>query len=283
MSLFELNPLLFERIVLEALEEDLGRGGDITSESVIEPDLHGSASIVAREGGRICGMSICEAVFLAVDSNTLFQQHVQDGDDVEPGTCLATVSGNARSLLTAERTALNFLGHLSGIATATRRIVTEIRGTSARIADTRKTTPGLRTLEKYAVRVGGGINHRFGLDDAVLIKDNHIALSKSIESAVKNARTRVGHLVSIEVEVTDVGQLEQAIQAGADVVLLDNMDISALSECVRIAKGQVLLEASGGVTYDNVKAIAETGVDVISIGALTHSSKCLDVAMDMDI
>ncbi len=276
-----LVPLLYEPLVRRALEEDLGRAGDLTSDAVLPPDLPGEAKIVVRRAGRIAGLDVAVATFRLLDGSIQAQKLQTDGEDAEAGAVLATFQGPARSLLTAERTALNFLGRLCGIATATRDLVAVVAPHGAQVVCTRKTTPGLRTLEKYAVRAGGGGNHRFGLDDAVLIKDNHLALAGGIRKAVERARRHVGHLVKIEVEVDSLDQLREALDLGVDVVLLDNMDLDTLREAVRLAKGRALTEASGGIRPGTAAAIAATGVDLLSVGWLTHSAPALDVALDI--
>lgn len=273
--------LLVEPIVRRALEEDLGRAGDITTELTIPAGQCVSARIVARGSGTICGMPMVGRAFSLIDPSLDIQEEISDGTSVSPRTTLATVRGSARSVLTAERVALNFLGHLSGIATATQALVAAIKGTKARIVCTRKTTPGLRVLEKYAVRCGGGFNHRFGLDDAILIKDNHIAAAGGIAAAMERARRGAGHMLKIEIEVDTLDQLEEALAAGADTILLDNMSPEMLRQAVAAAGSRADLEASGGVTLSAVRAIAETGVDYISSGAITHSAASLDVALDL--
>jgi nicotinate-nucleotide pyrophosphorylase (carboxylating) len=263
-----------------AFAEDLGLSGDITTNAVIPADAVSRAVIAARKPGRIAGLPIAEAAFRRLDPSIEFRVAIADGGDAERGAAIAEISGNARAILTAERVALNFLGHLCGIATQTRALVRAIEGTNARVCCTRKTTPGLRAFEKYAVRAGGGVNHRFGLFDAVLIKDNHIAAAGSIGAAIERARQAVGHLVKIEVEVDRLDQLEEALRHKIDAALLDNMSVDQLRRAVAMAGGAIALEASGGVTLDTVRVIAETGVDLISSGALTHSSQALDLGLD---
>lgn len=265
-----------------ALAEDLGLAGDITTNAIIAADSTSRAVIAARKPGRIAGLPLAAAAFRRLDPQIAFRVAVGDGDgeDAEAGTVVAEISGNTRAILTGERVALNFLGHLSGIATQTRAFTDAIRGTGARICCTRKTTPGLRAFEKYAVRMGGGVSHRFGLFDAVLIKDNHIAAAGGIGAAIERARQSIGHLVKIEVEVDRLEQLEEALRYPIDVVLLDNMKLDELREAVAMAAGRVVLEASGGVSLATVRGIAETGVTLISAGALTHSSQTLDVGLD---
>ncbi len=272
--------LLVEPVVRRALEEDLGRAGDITSELVVPAERLARALLVARRPGTIAGLIAAETAFRLVDPSLDFHFELQDGDEANAGMGLATIEGPARSILAAERVALNFVGRLSGIATATSKLVEAVAGTKARIVCTRKTTPGLRLLEKYAVRCGGGFNHRFGLDDAVLIKDNHIVAAGGIAHAVARARAGLGHMAKIEVEVDSLEQLQEALQLGVDTILLDNMGTAELRRAVDMAAGQAVLEASGNVTLDTVRAIAESGVDYISSGAITHSAACLDVALD---
>ena len=269
--------------ISRALAEDLGRAGDITSQSVLPPSATATADLVVREAGVLAGMDLVVAAFKAVDPDISLQVLTQDGAFMDKGSVALKASGSAISILTAERVALNYLGHLSGIASLTRQFVDAVKGTKAAIACTRKTTPGLRALQKYAVRMGGGKNHRFGLDDAVLIKDNHIAVVGGVKAAVLAAKAHVGHLVKIEVEIDRLDQLSEALEAKADVIMLDNMSLADMREAVSRVNGQAVLEASGGVTLDTVRAIAETGVDVISAGFLTHSAKNLDVALDIVI
>jgi nicotinate-nucleotide pyrophosphorylase (carboxylating) len=273
--------LQVEPIVRKALDEDLGRAGDITSELVIPPDQTVSAKLVARKAGVIAGVIAAECAFRLVDSSITFHCELPDGSPCGNGSEVARIDGPARAILTAERVALNFVGHLSGIATATHALVSAMEGTRAKIVDTRKTIPGLRLLEKYAVRCGGGFNHRFGLDDAILIKDNHIAVAGSITEAVRRARAGIAHITKIEVEVDTLPQLEEALSLGVDTILLDNMGLDDLCRAVALAKGRALLEASGGVGLATVRGIAETGVDYISCGAITHSAPSLDVALDL--
>jgi nicotinate-nucleotide pyrophosphorylase (carboxylating) len=270
-----------------ALAEDLGLAGDITTDAIIAPDSVSRAVIATRRAGRIAGLPLAEAAFRRLDPAAEFRVLIGDGEDAAAGAVIAEVSGKTRALLTAERVALNYLGHLSGIATATRAFAEAIEGTGARICCTRKTTPGLRAFEKYAVRMGGGVNHRFGLFDAVLIKDNHVAAAGGIGAAIERARQGAGHLVKIEVEVDRLEQLEEALRYPIDVVLLDNMSLDDLRVAVAMAerravleRPRVALEASGGVSLATVRGIAETGVNLISAGALTHSSGTLDVGLD---
>ncbi|CAN5387302.1 carboxylating nicotinate-nucleotide diphosphorylase [soil metagenome] len=273
--------ILVENLLRTALAEDLGRAGDLTTAATIPGDHRSSGAVIAREPGRIAGLEPSTRVFGMVSSAVTVDRAVADGEDVEAGTVLAAVSGPTRALLVGERTCLNLLGRLSGIATATADMVRRVEGTGARIVDTRKTTPGLRALEKYAVRCGGGVNHRFGLDDAVLIKDNHIAAVGSVSAAIERVRSNVGHLVSVEVEVDTLDQLAEALQAGVDAVLCDNMPLDMLRAAVKMVDGRCTVEASGGITPDTVRSVAETGVDLISAGFLTHSVRQLDVAFDL--
>jgi nicotinate-nucleotide pyrophosphorylase (carboxylating) len=274
------HALLVEPIVRRALEEDLGRAGDITSDLTIPENARSKAVLVARKGGTISGVVIADCAFRLVDAALSFDVKVPDGSSVQADSVLAVIEGSSRSLLTGERVALNFLGHLSGIATETRSLVDAVAGTKARIVCTRKTTPGLRLLEKYAVRCGGGFNHRFGLDDAVLIKDNHLLACGGIQQAVERVRAGVGHMTRIELEVDSLAQLEQALALGVDTILLDNMTPEDLSRAVAMTDGRAKLEASGNITLATVRAVAESGVDYISSGAVTHSAPSLDVALD---
>jgi nicotinate-nucleotide pyrophosphorylase (carboxylating) len=276
-----MNRLLWEPIVRNALLEDLGRAGDVTSDATIPADRQATAAVVARADGVIAGLDMSLAAFIMFDPTVVCEAHVGDGDRVKKGDRIATVNGAARSLLTAERTCLNLLGHLSGIASTTRTVVDLVAPHGATVVDTRKTTPGLRALEKYAVKCGGGGNHRFGLDDAVLIKDNHVAVAGGIAAAVNAARAHAGHLVKIEVEVDGLAQLDEALALGVDVVMLDNFSLDLMREGVKRAKGKAIIEASGGIRPDTAEAIAATGVDLLSLGWLTHSSPNLDVALDI--
>ncbi|CAO3439811.1 carboxylating nicotinate-nucleotide diphosphorylase [Azospirillum endophyticum] len=276
-----LHPLTVEPIVRAALAEDLGRAGDITTDSIIPADAVATARIAARKDGRVAGLEAALIAFRLLDPGMSVSVERSDGDDVPPGGTIATLTGKARALLTAERTALNLMGRLSGIATATRTLVREVEGTKARIVCTRKTTPGLRVLEKHAVKLGGGFNHRFGLDDAVLIKDNHIAVAGGVRPAVERVRAAIGHMVKVEVEVDTLDQLDELLGMPVDVVLLDNMDPDTLRRAVRMVDGRLLTEASGNVTLATVRAIAEAGVDMISCGWLTHSATNLDLGLDM--
>ena len=272
---------LVDDLLRRALAEDLGQAGDRTSDAIFPADHASTGAIVARQAGRVAGLGLSTGVFALLAAESKVALTAADGDDVAAATTLATVSGPTRALLAGERTCLNLLGRLCGIATATADMVRRVEGTGAAIVDTRKTTPGLRAVEKYAVRCGGGANHRFGLDDAVLIKDNHIAAAGSVATAVTRVRQRVGHLVAIEVEVDDLEQLAEALDAGVDAVLCDNMPIDLLRRAVEVVGGRVPVEASGGITPATVRAVAETGVDLISAGFLTHSVRQLDVAFDL--
>lgn len=275
-----LNPLLVQEAVRAALLEDLGRAGDITTQSTIPSGVTSIANFNAREHGVIAGLDFAREAFRTVDAHVKFEASTIDSSTVAPKQIIASVKGASCSLLSAERVALNYLCRLSGIASLTAQYVAEVAHTKAKIADTRKTTPGLRAFEKYAVRCGGGTNHRFGLDDAVMIKDNHIIAAGGIANALRSAKSAVGHLVKIEIEVDRLEQLELVLKEGADVVLLDNMPLPMLREAVEMVGNKMLCEASGGVNLGTVKAIAETGVDIISVGALTHSAKVFDVGLD---
>lgn len=278
----KLPPLLVERAVAAALEEDLGTAGDITTDAIVPAAAKGEAAIVVRQAGVVAGLDLAEAAFRTLDPETRFVRIVEDGAKVAAGTTIASISAKASALLTGERTALNFLNRLSGIATLTAAYVKAVEGTGARIACTRKTTPSLRVFEKYAVRAGGGVNHRFGLYDAVLVKDNHIAAAGSLAEALAGFRSRSGNLakVKIEVEVDTLDQLEEALRFPIDAVLLDNMDVETLRKAVNLVAGRIVTEASGGVTLETVGEIAATGVDVISVGALTHSPRSLDSSLE---
>ena len=267
-----------DRVVAAALAEDVG-AGDVTTEAIIDADALGTGELLVKEPGVVSGLNAVEAVFLALDPDVQFEALVEDGTFVEDMTVVAVVTGPLRAILTGERVALNFLGRLSGIATLTRSYVDAVAGTDVAILDTRKTTPGLRLLEKHAVACGGGRNHRFGLDDAVLVKDNHLAAAGSVLGAVE--RLRLATDLPIEVECDTLAQVSEALAARVDAILLDNMPPNELIEAVALAQGRARLEASGGVTLANVRAIAETGVDEISIGALTHSARSLDVSLEL--
>lgn len=275
--------LLFEKSVKEALLEDLGRAGDITSEAILNKNIKIEATLVARKCGVLCGTATALTAFQLIDPEIKYDNILIDTALVNSGDIIARINGSATSILAAERVALNFLGHLSGISTLTAKYVSQISHTHAKICDTRKTTPNLRALEKYAVACGGGVNHRFGLDDAILIKDNHIAVAGGVAAALRAAKQKIGHLVKIEIEVDTLDQLHEALSEGVDVVLLDNMSIPQLAEAVRMINKQALSEASGGISLDTVAAVAETGVNLISVGALTHSAPVLDVGLDIHI
>ncbi len=281
MKVAPLPDLLVDPVVRAALAEDLGRAGDITSEACVAPEARLAVQFAARAPGVVAGLDCARLALAAMDGAISFSAQRRDGDAVEAGEVLARAQGNARAILAAERTALNLMGRLSGVATLTRAYVQAVEGTGAAIVDTRKTTPGLRLLEKYAVRCGGGVNHRFGLDDAILIKDNHVAAAGGVAEALRRAKAVAGHLVKIEVEVDSLDQFDEAVAAGPDVIMLDNFGLDDLREAVRRAQGRVRLEASGGVNLASVRAIAETGVDVISVGALTHSAAVLDIGLDV--
>ena len=271
---------LVDAAVRAALDEDLGIAGDITTQATVASGAPAEAAIAARKPGVIAGLALAEAAFRALDRNVVFTIETEDGAAASAGGVIARISGDARAILSAERVALNFLGRLSGIATQTRLYVDAIAGTNAKIVDTRKTTPGLRAFEKYAVRCGGGHNHRVGLFDAVLIKDNHIIAAGGIAAAIRSARAAAGHMTKIEVEVDTLEQLQIALREKVDCVLLDNMKPAALADAVKIVSGRCLTEASGGVNLDTVRDIAATGVDLISVGALTHSAPVLDLGLD---
>lgn len=283
VSLPVLDALLVEDAVRAALREDLGRAGDITSMATIPAGRIATATISARKAGVLAGLPLARAAFRLMDPEISFTAHLADGAALTPGALVARISGDARAVLSAERVALNFLGRMSGIASLTAAYVSAIAHTRARIVDTRKTTPGLRAFEKYAVRCGGGMNHRFGLDDAILIKDNHIAVAGGIVPALRAAKAAAGHLVKIEIEVDNLDQLAQVLNEGADAVLLDNMSPDLLTRAVAIVAGRIRTEASGGVTLETVAAIAQSGVDMISVGALTHSAPVLDLGLDIAI
>jgi nicotinate-nucleotide pyrophosphorylase (carboxylating) len=275
-------PLVYEPLVRAALLEDLGRAGDLTTDTVVPASATARAKLVARRPGRVAGLTVSLSAFRLLDPTLSIEILAPDGSDVLPGDTLAVVSGAARPILSAERTALNLLGRLCGIATATRGLVQAVEGCKARITCTRKTTPGLRALEKEAVRQGGGSNHRFGLDDAVLIKDNHLVAAGGIQAAVAAARAGLGHMVKVEVEVDTLEQLAELLALRVDAVLLDNMRPDQLRDAVRMVDGRMLTEASGNITAETVRAVAETGVDMISVGWLTHSVTNFDVGLDFE-
>ena len=279
-----LYPLIIEKAVRAALEEDIGRAGDITSIATIPQGMQARCVMAPRKPGVICGLSVAETAFKLVDPSVKFEYLAADGDAfTKLRTPVARISGNARAILTAERTALNFISHMSGIATMTARFVEMAAHTKAKIIDTRKTTPNLRAFEKYAIRCGGGLNHRFGLDDAFLIKDNHIAVCGGIKQALQACKAHAGHLLKIEIEIDSLDQLKEVLEEGADAVLFDNMSPEQMAEGVRLIAGRMRTEASGGINADSVKAVAEAGVDVISSGALTHSAAILDIGLDIEM
>jgi len=280
MPLVPLPDIMLEPLVRAALLEDLGRAGDVTSNAVIGPHFKWGGALVARQPGIVAGLDLARLAFRLLDPTCSFDVEVPDGGTAKLGGVIARVRGRARELLAAERTALNFLCHLSGIATATRSLVDAIKHTKARICCTRKTTPGLRMIEKYAVRAGGGSNHRFGLDDAILIKDNHIRAAGGIAAAVRQAREAAGHLIKIELEVDRLDQVAEAISTPIDALMLDNMEPPELKKAVDLVSGRFIIEASGRVTAANVQAIATTGVDIISVGWITHSAPILDIGLD---
>lgn len=279
-AVFALPTVLLEPLVRATLAEDLGRAGDITSDAIIGAQVQSELFLVARQAGVLAGIDLARLAFELMDAQVQFEPLLADGAALQPGSRIARISGSARALLSAERTALNFLCHLSGIASATADIAQRISSYDCKVTCTRKTTPLLRQVEKYAVRVGGGSNHRFGLDDAVLIKDNHIAIAGGLTTAVERARAAVGHMVKIEVEVDTLAQLDEALAIGVDVILLDNMDTTTLSEAVARIDGRAISEASGGITPETVESIAATGVDRIAIGWITHSAAILDIGLD---
>ena len=278
-----LDTIQYEALVREELAVDLGSAGDITTNAIVGADVTARARVVARQDGRICGIGPALCAFFLLGP-VRHKPVVSDGANVTAGTTIVELQGAARVLLSAERTALNLLGHLSGIATLTRAVVETVAEVSqARVVCTRKTTPGLRALEKYAVRVGGASNHRFGLHDAVLVKDNHRAIAGGVRPAVEAARATLGHLVTLEIEVDTIEQLDEALGAGADVVLLDNMPVADLARAVAMARGRATTEASGGITPETIREVAATGVDVISIGWITHSAPALDMGLDLSV
>ena len=280
MIVAPLPSIMIEPLVRAALLEDLGRAGDITTDAVVPADARAETALVARQPGVLAGLDVALTAFRLIDAGITAAIERRDGEALAPGDIIASITGPARGILTGERVALNFLCHLSGVASATARIVATIAGYRARVTCTRKTMPGLRALQKYAVRVGGGANHRFGLDDAVLIKDNHIAVAGGIRAAIERARASVGHLVKIEVEVDTLRQLEDVLAIGTDAVLLDNMSPDDLRRAVAMVAGRAITEASGRITLETAPAIAATGVDLISVGWLTHSASVLDIGLD---
>lgn len=272
--------ILIDKIIEQALLEDIGTG-DITTEFIIHPNVKAKGIIKTSEEGVVAGLDIACLLFKKLDSEIIFQEKIKDGTKVTRGKVLAKISGSARTIFKGERVALNFLQRMSGIATITSKFCQQVKDFPVRIFDTRKTTPGLRILEKYAVRMGGGHNHRFGLYDAVLIKDNHIAVAGGIKSAVNSVRKQISHTAKIEVEVENLSQLQEALKVQVDTIMLDNMDLETMKEAVKMVKGEALIEASGGITLEKVREIAQTGVDLISVGALTHSVKSLDISMEI--
>ena len=277
----ELDPAIIYAYASDFLREDLGRG-DLTTQATVRGGARGRGQFLAKEDFILCGLEVAEAVFTALETSIQLESRVYDGERLPAGTEFARIEGPAAILLTGERTALNLLQRLSGIATLTHSYVDRIEGTGAKIVDTRKTTPGLRMLEKYAVAIGGGHNHRFGLDDGVLIKDNHIALAGGVRRAIELARESVHHLMKIEVEVANQTQLREAIGARADVIMLDNMGVEQIRESVELIRGEspgTIIEVSGGVSLETVREMAECGVDLISVGAITHSAKAVDISL----
>lgn len=265
-------------IIITALKEDINYI-DVTTDYLIDDDSVSEAYYVAKDDGVLCGIDIAKRVFMLLDDSIVFDTKIKDGEKVKKGDIIAEMKGSTKTLLKGERTALNLLQHLSGIASATNRCVEKVKGTRAQITDTRKTLPGLRALQKYAVTVGGGKNHRFNLSDGAMLKDNHIDAGGGIPATIAKLRNKIGHMVKIEVEVRNLSELKDAIEAGADIIMLDNMSYDEMREAVKINDGRRLLEASGNVTEENIRDVAETGVDIISLGALTHSVKCFDISM----
>ncbi|MDQ2909170.1 MAG: carboxylating nicotinate-nucleotide diphosphorylase [Candidatus Eremiobacteraeota bacterium] len=285
VALEPLPALLYEPLVRAALAEDFGLGGDLTSQATIPAATHARGVLVAREPGVLAGIEVALSTFRILDTRVAVDVHVRDGEPLRRGDTIATLEGQARALLGAERTALNLLSHLSGIATATSRYVAALGDSHCAITETRKTLPGLRVLQKYAVRAGGGMNHRLRLDDAILIKDNHIALAGGVASAIQSARARVGHLVKVEVEVDTLAQLDVVLERIADIdaILLDNFTLADTREAVRRINLRAIIESSGGITLENVAPLGATGIDVISVGALTHSVIALDIGLDIHV
>ena len=269
-----------QHLIEIALKEDIG-SGDITTDNLIDPQLKGKGLIIAKESLVVAGLNVAKQVFQYLDSEVIFKSEYDDGDFLKKGDMLVHVEGRLRALLSGERTALNFLQHLSGISTLVRSYVNEISDKNIRLVDTRKTTPGLRVLEKYAVRVGGAYNHRIGLYDGVLIKDNHIAAFGGIKKAIDHIRSQVSHLLKIEVEVSDLDQVKEALESKADVIMLDNMTIKQIKEATAFIDNRAIVELSGGITKSDLKSLSDTGVDIISVGALTHSARCVDISMQI--
>lgn len=279
-----MHPLVIEPLVRQAILEDLGHGNDVTSENIIPPDKEATAVMHARTRGVVAGIRVAEMAFRMIDPTLVMNRYVSSGDAVLKGKEILSIQGSAQSIMAGERVALNFISHLSGVATLTARYVEEIKGTQAKICCTRKTIPGLRTLQKYAVLAGGGSNHRFGLDDCVLIKDNHIAIAGGVKNALDKAKAHTGHMMKVEIEVDTLAQLEEVLaHGGADVVMLDNMAPDMLIKAVAMINGRLITEASGGVSLETVAEIAKTGVDYISVGALTHSAPSLDIGLDINL
>ena len=276
----DIKNIQISKIIEQALLEDLGTG-DITTDSIVPPSQHAHGIIKISEDGIIAGLNIASLLFRKLDSEVLFKFKVNEGQRVFAGKTLAEINGSAQTILKGERIALNFLQRMSGIATMTSKFCHEVKDFPVRIVDTRKTTPGLRILEKYAVRIGGASNHRFGLYDAILIKDNHIAIAGGVKPAIQLVKKNISHTVKIEIEVDNLSQLKEALEENVDIIMLDNMDLTTMRKAVEMSKGKALLEASGGITLKTVKAIAQTGINLISIGALTHSVKSLDISMDI--
>ncbi|MBI5199826.1 MAG: carboxylating nicotinate-nucleotide diphosphorylase [Nitrospirae bacterium] len=272
---------MIRSVIIKALEEDIGHG-DITTSAIIRDGIEAKGLIIAKEDLVLAGVGVASECFKTLDPKIIFKGRFGDGNKVKAGKVIAEVKGNAQTILMAERVALNFLQRLSGIATLTSKYVEKIKGTKAKIVDTRKTTPGRRSLEKYAVRMGGGFNHRFGLYDAILIKDNHIALSGSIRKAVEKTKGKTSHTTTIEVEAKSLKEVKDALQAGVDIIMLDNMDLETTRKAVKLIKGKALIEASGNINLDNVREMAKTGVDLISIGALTHSAPAVDISLGIE-
>ena len=270
-----------EHLIKIALKEDIG-SGDITTDNLIDPQLKGKGLIIAKESLVVAGLNVAKQVFQYLDSEVIFKSEYDDGDFVKKGDALVNVEGRLRALLSGERTALNFLQHLSGISTLVRSYINELSDKNIRLVDTRKTTPGLRGLEKYAVRVGGAYNHRIGLYDGVLIKDNHIAAFGGIKKAIDHIRSQVSHLLKIEVEVSDLDQVKEALESKADVIMLDNMTIKQIKEATAFIDNRAIVELSGGITKSDLKSLSDTGVDIISVGALTHSARCVDISMQIN-
>lgn len=276
------HPIFFDEIIINALKEDFGRAGDLTTEALVDRNIKATGRILAKQSGCVAGMEIAMRTFKLLESDAHVDILVEEGDTVNSGDSLAVIQATARTILAGERTALNFLGRLSGIATATRNVVKRVEGFKTRIVCTRKTTPGLRALEKYAVRTGGGFNHRFGLDDAVLIKENHITVAGGVAKAVQGVRERIGHLAKVEVEVETLDQLREAVNSEVDIVMLDNMSYEMACRAMEIVDGKVLVEVSGGMTGDEAEKYAAIGVDIISMGRLTHSSPAFDVSLILE-